>query len=69
MSTASSRSIRHREAGPNFGSIATDGQLDQLTSYALRPEVLESEESVGRAMLAELEALRLPKAETWSSSC
>ena len=62
MSTASSPSIKRREAGPNLWlDRATDGQLDQLTSYSLQPEVLESEAAVGQAMLAELEAVAAAK--------
>lgn len=43
--------------------IARDGAdpnapLGRIEAHPLRPEVLESEEAVGRAMLEELEALR-----------
>jgi 6-phosphogluconolactonase/glucosamine-6-phosphate isomerase/deaminase len=57
VSTVSPSTIRRREAGPNLWlDRAQENPLDHLTAYELVPEVIESEEAVGKAMLAELEA-------------
>jgi 6-phosphogluconolactonase/glucosamine-6-phosphate isomerase/deaminase len=57
VSTASPIAIRRRQVGPNLWlDRARESQLDQIAAYELLPEILESEEAVGQAMLAELEA-------------
>ena len=57
MSTVSPITIRRREVGPNLWlDRAFENQLDQISAYQLLPEILESEEAVGLAMLGELES-------------
>lgn len=56
MFTASPITITRREAGPNIWlARAADGGLAHLSVYELRPELIETEEAVGRAMLEEIE--------------
>ncbi len=58
MSIVSPITITRREVGPNLWfDRRFDNQLSRLPTYELYPEILESEEAVGRAMLEELESL------------
>jgi len=57
VSTVSPVTIKRREVGPNLWlDRASKNDTADLAAYELRPEILESEEAVGRAMLAELES-------------
>ena len=57
VSTASPTAITRRQVGPNLWfDRAFDSRFSCLSVYELRPEILESEEAVGRAMLEELES-------------
>src|ERR1700687_6115562 len=57
MST-SPATVGRRQVGTNLWfDHPFDNQLSRLTTYELYPEILESEEAVGRAMLDELESL------------
>ena len=58
MSTASPTTIKRREVGPNvwFDRAGAD-QTSSLAIYEFVPEIFNSEEAVGLAMLEELEAL------------
>ena len=62
MSTVRPITIRRREVGPNLWlDRPAEDQLARLATYELHPEIIESEEAVGRAMLAELESLASAK--------
>ncbi|HXM36468.1 MAG TPA: hypothetical protein VN920_14840, partial [Pyrinomonadaceae bacterium] len=57
MSTVSPVKIRRREVGPNLWlDRAFEKDISHIAAYELTPEVLESEEAVGQAMLAELQS-------------
>ncbi len=57
MSTAGPITFTRREAGPNIWlDCAAESEIDHLPVYELRPEILETEEAVGRAMLGEIES-------------
>lgn len=58
MSTTGPNTNMRREVGPNvwFDRAGADQTLSGST-YVLDPEIVESEDAVGQAMLAELEAL------------
>jgi 6-phosphogluconolactonase/glucosamine-6-phosphate isomerase/deaminase len=57
VSTVTPHTTRRREVGPNLWlDRASEDPVDRLAVHELVPEVLESEEAVGRAMLAELES-------------
>jgi len=56
VSTASPSATTRRQVGPNLWfDRALNNQPSRLPTYELRPEILDSEEAVGRAMLSELE--------------
>jgi len=58
VSTVSQVAFKRREVGPNLWLDRGDEtQSAQITAYPLVPETLESEDAVGQAMLAELEAV------------
>jgi len=66
MSPASPVTITRREVGANLWfdggfDSALENQLSRLPAYELHPEILESEEAVGRVMLEELESLARSK--------
>ena len=62
VSTASPVTITRRQVGANLWfDRALDSRLSRLPTYELHPEVVESEEAVGRVMLEELEALAQSK--------
>ena len=66
MSPASPETITRREVGDNLWfdegfDSALENQLSRLPAYELHPEILESEEVVGRVMLEELETLARSK--------
>ena len=58
MSTASPVTITRRQVGANLWfERALNSRLSRLPTYELHPEMVESEEAVGRVMLEELESL------------
>ncbi|HEY3041103.1 MAG TPA: hypothetical protein VGJ66_20360 [Pyrinomonadaceae bacterium] len=58
MSATSLATTARREVGPNvWFDRAVAGQPTSSATYELHPEILDSEESVGQAMLEELESL------------
>jgi len=62
VSTVSPITIRRRAVGPNLWlDRAIEKGLDQIPVSELLPEILESEDAVGRAMLAELESAAAAK--------
>ena len=66
MSTVSPVTIRRREVGENLWldrkfASRPENHISRLPTYELQPEILESEEAVGRAMLKELESLARAK--------
>lgn len=67
MSSPQTEQLARRAAGDNVwlsrasGEQGQPGALARLPAHDLRPEVLDSEEAVGRAMLAELDQLARDK--------
>jgi len=62
VSTVSPVTIKRREVGPNLWlDRVGENQIGEIGTHELRPEILESEEAVGQAMLAELEAMARSK--------
>ncbi|MGH9901337.1 MAG: hypothetical protein ACRD68_05875, partial [Pyrinomonadaceae bacterium] len=60
MSTSAPTDLKRREVGGNVwltrGGADPEDELSRLSVHEIRPEIIETEEMVGRAMLGELEA-------------
>jgi hypothetical protein len=62
VSIASPVTMTRRKAGANLWfDRARESRLSRLPAYELHPEIIESEEAVGRVMLDELESLARSK--------